>query len=315
MLPIDVQGLTKIYDGRAVVDDVTFSVPERHVFGLLGPNGSGKTTTIKMLTGLIRSDGGSIRILGMDLAKQPIRIKASIGHVYANVAFYAHMSALENLQFLGRLYGLRAGRLRTRIREALDFVGLWEERGKQVGKYSLGMKQRLGIARALIHEPAVLLFDEPTSGIDVQGVKLVRDLIYELRSQGKTILIASHQLGEIELVSDSIGLLRAGRLVSVATPHEIKERLRGVLYKYVIRVPEPIPDLGVEVVDRRFVKDCHVVLAGSPIGSQLTARFGADVVESVDPTLEEAFLWMLSADAVSAAPSKGGRGSLDGAGS
>ena len=293
MLPIDVEKLTKIYDKRAVVDEVTFSVPEGHVFGLLGPNGSGKTTTIKMLTGLIRSNSGSIRMLGMDLAKQPIKIKAAIGHVYANMAFYSHMSAVDNLMFLGRLYDLRRKKLKERIRETLDFVDLWDERKKKVGAYSQGMKQRLGIARALLHEPQILLFDEATNGIDVQGVNAIRDMVYQLRSENKTILIASHQLGEIELVSDSIGLLKGGRLISVGTPQEIKTSLDGILYKYVLHVAKPIHDFGAEVVDCWFVRDANIVLANAPIGEELGKRFGAELVESVDPTLEEAFLWML----------------------
>jgi len=293
MLPIEVENLTKVYDGRAVVDRVTFSVPQRHVFGLLGPNGAGKTTTIKMLAGLIRPQAGTTRILGMDLTHRPLAVKAAIGHVYANMAFYPQMSGLDNLTFFGRLYRIGGKRLRRRVCEMLRFVRLWDERKKRVGKYSQGMKQRLGIARALLHEPSVLLLDEPTSGIDVQGINTVRDLIYHLRSQDKTILIASHQLGEIELISDSIGLLKGGRLITVGAPQEIKESLRGVLHKYVVHVSQPIEDFGVEVVQRRFVKDSNIVLASAPIESELAERFGADLVEAVDPTLEEAFLWML----------------------
>jgi ABC-2 type transport system ATP-binding protein len=266
------------------------------VFGLLGPNGAGKTTTIKMLAGLIRPQAGTTRILGMDLTRQPLAVKAAIGHVYANMAFYPQMSGLDNLTFFGRLYRIEGKQLKLRVCEMLRFVGLWDERKKRVGKYSQGMKQRLGIARALLHEPSVLLLDEPTSGIDVQGVNTVRELIYHLRSQDKTILIASHQLGEIELISDSIGLLKGGRLIAVGSPREIKESLRGVLHKYVVRVSQPIEDFGVAVVQRRYVKDSNIVLADAPIESELAERFGADLVEAVDPTLEEAFLWMLDKD-------------------
>ena len=229
----------------------------------------------------------------MDLAKHPFRIKAAIGHVYANMAFYSHMSALENLKFLGRLHGLRGTRLKTRINATLSFVDLWDERKKNVGAYSQGMKQRLGVARALIHEPEILLFDEATNGIDVQGVNDIREMVYQLRADGKTILIASHQLGEIELVSDSLGLLKSGQLVATGTPHEIKASLQGVLHKYVIHVPTPVRDLGLEVVHSRFAKDSNLVLASTPIQRKLEERFGADAVVVVDPTLEEAFLWML----------------------
>lgn len=294
MLPIDVDKLTKIYDGRAVVNEVTFSVPQGHVFGLLGPNGSGKTTTIKMLTGLIRSNSGSIRMLGMDLAKRPLKIKAAIGHVYANMAFYSHMSALDNLRFLGRLYGLRGQHLKERIRETLHFVDLWDERKKRVGAYSQGMKQRLGMARALIHEPKILLFDEATNGIDVQGVNDIRDMIYHLQSENKTVLIASHQLGEIELVSDSIALLKAGELIAVGTPQEIKKSVQGAIHKYVVHVSTPVSDFGPTAVDFRFVKDSNIVLASTSIKQELEERFGVAHVETVAPTLEEVFLWMLN---------------------
>lgn len=293
MFPIEVEDLTKVYGTRAVVDRVTFSVPQGHVFGLLGPNGSGKTTIIKLLTGLIRPSGGRVRVMGNDLARHPLQAKAALGHVYSGMAFYSHLSALENLTFFGRLYRLKRSVLRQRLVETLEFVGLWDERKKRVGAYSQGMKQRLGIARAILHDPRVLLLDEATSGIDVQGVNAIRELVYHLRTLDKTILIASHQLGEIELLSDSIGLLKAGRLISVGTPEGIKASLRGILRKYVVRVPRPLDDFGVAVANHWFVKDSNIVIAGEDIGSALVERFGAQAVQTVDATLEEVFLWML----------------------
>ena len=198
MIAIDVQELTKRYAGRAVVDRVSFQVPSSQIFGLLGPNGAGKTTTIKILTGLIRPTAGQVFILGKDLSRSPIEIKRHIGHVYANMAFYPQLTGPENLRFLGSFYPLGRRDLEARIAGLLDFVGLAEEKRKKAGAYSQGMTQRLGIARALLHDPDVLFFDEATSGIDIEGTNLIRTYVCDLRVQGKTICVASHKLDEIE---------------------------------------------------------------------------------------------------------------------
>lgn len=289
---IEVESLRKTYGNLLAVDNVSFSVAAASIFGLLGPNGAGKTTIIKTLTGLIRPDSGEIRILGKDLSQAPVEIKRHIGHVYANMAFYSWLSGEENLSFFGLFYDIGRRKLRERINEVLDFVNLTKERNKRVREYSQGMKQRLGIAKALIHSPDILFFDEATSGVDVEGVNDIRQLMYELRVEGKTLIIASHRLDEIELVCDRITILDKGSLIAEGSPAEIRENLRGVLFKYLIRVDKPLPDLGLGTKSW-FIGNANVLIADNDLSPQLISRFGKDAVRVVEPTLEEAFLWLL----------------------
>jgi len=291
---VSVRNLTKVYGKRPVVHGVSFSVRESEIFGLLGPNGAGKTAIINILTGLIRPTEGEVEILGRELSRSPIEIKRHIGHVYANMAFYPHLSALENLEFFGRFYRLTRSELRSRIEDRLRFVDLWDERKKKAGAYSQGMKQRLGIAKALLHDPQILFLDEATSGIDVQGVNLIRGYVYELRAQGKTILVASHQLDEIELICNRIALLDNGRLLVVGRPSEIKDSLRGVLHKYRVHVSSPLGDVDGGRSNVWFLGDCNIVIADRDLTESLGRRFGDDAVEQVEPTLEEVFLWLLN---------------------
>ena len=292
MIAIDVKELTKRYAGRAVVDRVSFQVPSSQIFGLLGPNGAGKTTTIKILTGLIRPTAGQVFVLGKDLSRSPIEIKRHIGHVYANMAFYPQLTGPENLRFLGSFYPLGRRDLEARIAELLDFVGLSEEKRKKAGAYSQGMTQRLGIARALLHDPDVLFFDEATSGIDIEGTNLIRSYVCDLRVQGKTICVASHKLDEIEYICDRVGLLDHGRLIALGTPAEMKASLRGVLHKYLVRVATPIQNLEGRDARVLFLKDANVILSSQDLLADLHLRFG-DCVCEVDPSLEEVFIWLL----------------------
>jgi len=294
---IEVRGLTKVYNKRAVVDRVSFSVEEGEIFGLLGPNGAGKTTTIKMLTGLIRPNSGEISVLGRDMSKSEIEIKRNIGHIYADMAFYNELTGPENLRFFGQFYGLSKPDLRKRLDELLAFVDLADERKKRVGVYSKGMKLRLGIAKALIHNPPVMFFDEAMSEIDVEGVNKIRDLVYDLRAQGRTLLVTSHVMSEIEMVCDRIAILNKGRLIGLDRTNTITKALRGKLHKYRVAVDEPIGALQIaEVRKVQYVGEANVVTAEEPIGEQLGERFGREKISEVEPTLEEAFLWLLEHD-------------------
>lgn len=291
---IEAKGLVKRYRGVAVVDDVSFDVPGSSTFGLLGPNGAGKTTIIKMLTGLARPTAGSIRMFGLNLAKRPNAIKRRIGHVYTGMAFYPELSGYENLKFFGRFYELSRHDLNRRIEEMLHFVGLWDERKKAVGAYSNGMRQRLGIAKALVHDPDVLLFDEATNGVDVEGTDDIRELMFELRVQGKTAVVTSHRLDEIELLCDDIAILNEGKIIRQGSPEAIRSGLRGVLFKFLVHRSTPIqgewehPSAKV-----RYIRNANVVLSDENVFDELRARFGEDCVEPVEPTFEEACLWIL----------------------
>jgi ABC-2 type transport system ATP-binding protein len=291
---IEARGLTKRYRNVVAVDNASFDVPRSTMFGLLGPNGAGKTTIVKMLTGLARPSAGSIRVFGLDLASRPNAIKRRIGHIYAGTAFFPALTANENLKFFGRFYGLSRRELGKRIEEMLHFVGLSHERTKVVGAFSSGMRQRLGIAKALIHGPDLLLFDEATNGVDVEGTNDILELMFDLRVRGKTAVITSHRLDEIELLCDDIAILDEGRIVGEGSPEAIRTGLQGILHKYIVHHPYSIREQWENpAATVRYIGTANVVLSEKELLDQLSAQFSRDLVEQVEPTFEEACLWIL----------------------
>lgn len=197
--------LTKVYDGRVVVDSLDLDVREGEVFGLLGPNGSGKSTTVAMLLGLARPTSGNIAIFGKDLARERWAILQHVGAIIEAPAFYPYLSGIENLHVLARPLGVEA-----RIPGALDRVGLTARADDAYETYSLGMKQRLGIASTLLRDPRLIILDEPTNGLDPAGTREVRELIPQLASEGRSVVLCSHLLHEVELVCNRVAILRAG---------------------------------------------------------------------------------------------------------
>ncbi|ACQ78625.1 ABC transporter related [Beutenbergia cavernae DSM 12333] len=199
-------GLTKRYGDRIAVDDLTMEVPARRVTGFVGPNGAGKTTTIRMLLGLVRPTAGSAQILGHPLA-EPAAYLRRVGSLVDGPAFYPHLTGRDNLRVLGRL----AGRT-SRIERVLDVTGLSRRAGDPVAAYSLGMRQRLAIAAALLPSPDLVILDEPANGLDPSGIREIRRLLRDLADDGTTVLVSSHQLAELEQVCDHVVLLHEGRL-------------------------------------------------------------------------------------------------------
>lgn len=202
--------LTRRFGGRLAVDAVSMTVPAGSVYGFLGRNGAGKTTTLKLLLGLLRADAGTIRIDGVDLARDRLAAARRIGALLEAHGFYGHLSGQENLALSCRLLGLQS----AEIDRVLTLTGMAEHRHRRVADYSLGMRQRLGLARALLGAPPLLLLDEPTNGLDPEGIAWMREFLRTLPEQtGATVLVSSHLLGEIEQVATHVGILRAGRLV------------------------------------------------------------------------------------------------------
>lgn len=210
---IEFEHLTKEYNGIMAVDDLCLEIPDGEIFGLLGPNGAGKSTAILMLIGLIEPTKGRCLIDGVEVAKNPIEVKHRIGYMPEDVGFYGTLTADQNLDFFARLHGMAKTDREERINELLTLVGL-EDVKKKVGGYSKGMRQRLGIANALITDPAIVILDEPTANLDPQGVADYRRIIKDLAEQGKTVLVSSHILSEVSRVCTSIGILSQGRLVA-----------------------------------------------------------------------------------------------------
>jgi len=210
MLAIETCNLRRRFGSTLAVDGVSLSVPRGCVYGFMGRNGAGKTTTLKMLLGLVRPDAGIIRIAGRDALADRLGAARCMGALLEAHGFYAHLSGRENLDLSRSLLGLK----RTELGRVLDIVGLTADAGRRVGGYSLGMRQRLGIARALLGSPEVLILDEPTNGLDPDGIADMRDFLRTLPARADaTVLLSSHLLGEVEQVADRVGIIHQGRLV------------------------------------------------------------------------------------------------------
>jgi ABC-2 type transport system ATP-binding protein len=233
---VAVEGLTKVFpvpfrkQSITAVRDLNLLVETGEVYGLLGPNGSGKSTTLKMILGLVSPTRGHTQIFGRD--SSDVATHQSVGFVPENPYFYKFLTGAETLRFFGKLCGLRGSDLTDRVQELLDLVGLTEARNQRLGTYSKGMLQRVGLAQALINEPALLVLDEPTAGVDPAGSRDIRNLIVDLKKRGVTVLLSSHLLEHVEEVCDRVGILAKGELVREGPLEEliaIEERTEIVL--------------------------------------------------------------------------------------
>ncbi len=210
------------------LDDMTLEVPAGSVLGFLGPNGAGKTTTIRLLLGLIRPSSGSAEVLGFDTRTQGNEIRARAGALLEHAGLYERLSADENLRFYGRVARMPRAQLDERIHELLAPLGLWERRQEAVGKWSRGMKQKLAIARTLLHRPPLIFLDEPTAGLDpVAAAALREDLAAVAAGHGTTIFLTTHNLAEAEKLCDLVAVIRGGRLLATGSPAELGARRRG----------------------------------------------------------------------------------------
>ncbi len=221
---INIENLTKKFGEVTAVEGLTFQVKEGEVFGFLGPNGAGKTTTIRMLCCLISKTSGEARINDYQIGKaaDSLQIRKMIGLVPDNVGLYNDLSAFENLDFYGKLYESPEGRRRENIERFLKMLGLWERKNARAGSFSKGMQQKLALARALVHEPKILFMDEPTANLDPESAKTVRDFILELKKQGRTIFLNTHNLDEAQRLCDRIGIIKK-TLLTIGTPDQLKE--------------------------------------------------------------------------------------------
>jgi len=260
---IRTENLTKEYDGFKAVDNLNLRVRKGEIYGFLGPNGAGKTTTILMLLGILRPTRGKVYLMGEQLKKNPLEIKKKIGVVSEKQYLYKEMSAEEYLNFFADLYGVK--NKRKRIDELLSAVNLSEVRKRKLGAFSRGMQQKIGFARAFLHEPEVLLLDEPVSGLDPVGIKQVRDLIKEENKRGRTIFISSHLLSEVERLCGKMGIINKGKLLAEDTMDNLKTRLSDF-----VELEVEVSEMKKEIIDAlssfEFVKEL------STKGNLLTLR-------------------------------------------
>jgi ABC-2 type transport system ATP-binding protein len=230
--------LSKQFNSFWAVDGVSIRVEAGQVLALLGPNGAGKTTTVRMLTSVLRPTRGQASIAGYDVVRDHQKVRASVGVLTEQHGLYNRMPASDYLDFFGQVYGLDPSRRGKRTRELLDLFGLLQVSNQRIGEYSKGMRQKLALARAMLHDPPVLLLDEPTSAMDPESARLVRDSIHQLRSASRAIIICTHNLAEAEELADNIAIIRQGKIIASGHPTSLKRELLGPAeYRVIFGMP------------------------------------------------------------------------------
>jgi ABC-2 type transport system ATP-binding protein len=298
---ITIKNLTKKFGEVTAVEGLTFQVEEGEVFGFLGPNGAGKTTTIRMLCCLISKTSGEAMIGNYDVSKAPdsVQIRKMIGLIPDNVGLYEDLTALENLDFYGKLYEIPEARRQESIERYLKMLDIWDRKDARAGSFSKGMKQKVALARALIHEPKVLFMDEPTANLDPESAKTVRDFILEIKKQGRTIFLNTHNLDEAQRVCDRIGIIKT-KLLKIGSPEQLREsltkpkievRLAEVSLALVDALKKKIPN-KIEVSDTKLIIDVTDPDKENPVIVNAISSSGGQIreVSQVVPTLEDVYL-------------------------
>ncbi len=295
-------GLKKTFGSRTAVDDVGFEIGPGQTYGLLGPNGAGKTTTVSMICGLLERDAGDITVAGLNVTPKATKAKAAIGYVPQDLALYPDLSGKENLRFFGQLYGLDKKTLAQRVGHALDVVGLTDRAKDRVDKYSGGMKRRLNIAAGLLHEPKLLILDEPTVGVDPQSRNAILENVEQLSAQGLAVLYTTHYMEEAERLCDRVGIIDEGKIIAEGTRRELTAKI-GQRDRIELSGTGRLDSFATQA---KRLKDVHDVTVGD--GSvQFLVRSGREAlprllemadrakvsvasVEVIEPDLEAVFL-------------------------
>lgn len=244
---IEVESVSKHFKDNVAVDNVSMNVPRGTLIGLLGPNGAGKSTLTKMLCGMMKPTSGTIRVGGYNVQDNPMRVKELLGVVPQDIVLYDYMNARENLAFFGKLYGLSRGKLRNRVDELLRFTQLDEEAVRRhISTYSGGMKRRVNVAAALLHEPQVLLLDEPTAGLDPKNRLALWEIIQKLHKEGKTIILTTHMMDEAEELCNQVAIMDKGRIIALGSPTQLVKKVK--MENTITVVPDGTPPKLIETV-------------------------------------------------------------------
>ena len=299
---IEAIGLTKHFKALTAVHDLSFTVGDGEIFGILGPNGAGKTTSVRMLAGLIGPSQGSARINGLELGQDSQRIRATTGVLTEAPGLHDKLTARQNLGYYGRLYGLRGGELRRAVDRYLGIVGMLDSGDRRVGGFSKGMRQKVAIARALLHEPDVVYLDEPTSALDPSAAKMVRDFVATLRDAGRSIVVCTHNLDEAERLCDRIGIM-SGTLLLVDTPANLRRQGRSASVRVDLvgaRGPSSFLDMlaelpfvdGAQVVDGSLLVEVRDPRGDTPDLAGALVNAGARITGITEEaaTLEQVYL-------------------------
>jgi len=238
---IEVDAVTKRFEATVAVDNVSLKVEKGELFGLLGPNGAGKSTLTKMISGMMNPTSGSIKIAGYDIRESPMKVKELMGVIPQDIVLYDYMNALENLSFFGKIYGLSGKLLQERIDKLIEFTQLDQKAAKRrISTYSGGMKRRVNIAAALLHEPQVILMDEPTAGLDPQNRLALWDIIRSLHEQGKTVVLTTHLMDEAEELCNRVAIMDKGQIIALDTPHRLIKKTN--IEHTITVIPDRITD-------------------------------------------------------------------------
>ena len=311
MTSIEAFDLVRSFNGFKAVENLSLTVEEGEIFGLLGPNGAGKTTTIRMLSALISPTSGSARIGGFDVVDDALKVREIIGILTESPSLYGRLNALENMEFFAKAYGVTDKAERdSKIRELLDFFQLWDRRQDHVGQYSKGMKQKLAIARALIHSPEILYLDEPTSGLDPKSSKDIRDLMEALtENQKQTILLSTHRLEDAERLCDKVMIINKGQPITVSSPRDLRKRFSSgqevqvgftMLDDDLVSMVRELPmvvNLTVEASENRLSISLQAE-QDTPSLVKALVEYGAQIsyVKPMETSLEEAYLELMEGE-------------------
>ncbi|MBU5352327.1 ABC transporter ATP-binding protein [Paenibacillus silvae] len=311
---LSVQNLKKKIGRKWIIKDVTFDVKPGEIFGFLGPNGAGKTTTIRMLVDLIKPTEGKISVCGYDVNRDPERALKYVGSIVENPEVYTYLTGWENLEHFARM---QPGVDRDRIQEVVNIVRLDQRIHDKVRTYSLGMRQRLGIAQALLGRPRLLILDEPTNGLDPKGIKELRVFIKQLASEGMAVFVSSHLLSEIQLLCDRVAIISAGRVLAVGGVNELIEDHSKVAIWHLTPLEsgrQMLADRGITLIDRpgdvmddtivaglgpnAVVAEMHEELIPELVQQMVQAGIQVEGVQRIQPTLEQLFLKMTEGESI-----------------
>jgi ABC-type multidrug transport system ATPase subunit len=297
---IVVQSATRRFGDLVAVDELSFEVQPGEIFGLLGPNGAGKTTTIHLITGMLARHGGQVRVLGHDPQREARHVRRAIGYVPQETNVYLELNALDNLWHHAALYCQDLGQAEGRMESLLRLMDLWERRRDALRTYSGGMKRRLALARALLHDPRLILFDEPTLGVDVQARHVLWEHIKARREEGKTFVVSTNDMAEADALCDRLVIIDEGRAIALDTPDQLKADLGRdiVTLRTIPAVDDPqtlFAGLGVQAISRPAVDQLRLEVrdAESIVGefvTRVTAGHRLESVRVARPTLDDVFL-------------------------
>ena len=303
---IETNDLSKTFGDFLAVDGVSLRVKAGEVIALLGPNGAGKTTTVRMLASILQPSRGWATVAGFDVTREQSQVRNSIGMLTEHPGLYTRMKAVEYLSFFGQIYQLPDDAIRQRIEELLSYLGLDDGYDKRLGEYSKGMRQKLALARAMLHDPPVLLLDEPTSAMDPASAKLVRESITRLRSTKRSIIICTHNLSEAEALADRIAIIQEGKIVALGSPEALKREVLGppimhVQFAQPMDGSKPQFPEGAQFVEAgedwiRYQTDSPEVINPVVLGMLTASGFSVVTLSGVSRSLEEVYLQVVNGE-------------------